>query len=97
MQMEQQRAMAVQQEAQQQLLLGMLERQKEEKERQRVEMKVLLQESSGTSEAWVKVPKPMLQKLAPSDDMEHFWRHSNALPYSISGATTFGQCSPQDS
>ena len=58
------------------LLLGMLERQKEENTRQMVEMKVLLkgrkQAAQGVNETRVKMPRPMLQKLAPSDDVEHF-------------------------
>ena len=75
--MEQQRAMAVQQDSQQRMLLDILERQKEESQQQRAEMRALLDARKAAAkrselEAQVKLPKPALQKLTASDDVEHF-------------------------
>ena len=76
-QVEQQRAMAAQQDSQQRMLLDMLERQKEESQQQRAEIRALLDARKAAAErseleARVKLPKATLQKLTASDDVEHF-------------------------
>ena len=61
-----------QSEAQQAILMGMLEQQKQNFEAHKAEVTSLLGCPLVNADRQTKVPPPLLQKLQPSDDIEQF-------------------------
>ena len=61
-----------QSEAQQAILMGMLEQQKQNFEAHKAEVTSLLGRPLVNADRKTKVPPPLLQKLQPSDDIEQF-------------------------